>query len=228
MSKRDERIAMYVTSEQKEWLQQRANDEEVTLSGYCHDILSRHIEGGVFDEKDEELKVERRLEELVGLARDEIEDAAEDIRQTQQKTALHTIALWELLKTDAGAAHRKEAMTEATRRLHENLVKSGIDPDALGERTTQQAESTQAEESEDSEQADPATETTESADGDWKTWKNDDDADAQTDGSASADSSAADAGGEADDEPWWKPNDDQEDGDGDEDDDVYIDRDWDI
>ncbi|MFD1588183.1 hypothetical protein ACFR9U_14470 [Halorientalis brevis] len=225
MAKKDTRIAIYATAEQKERLQQRADDAEMTLSAYCQDILSQHLQGELFADKNEELAVEQRLEELVGLARDEIEDAAEDIRQTQQKTALHTIALWELLKTDAGAAQRKEAMTDAARRLREDLVKAGIDPDALGEPATQQAKATQTDDTSTATQSDSAAETAKPAD---DTWKTDDDTETQADDSVSADSPAADADDEAGDEPWWKPTDDEEEEESDDDDDVYIDRDWDI
>lgn len=166
MSNRSEKVGMYVTPDQKRELKDRADAENKTLSAYCHGIVEQHLNDELFAETAEEVKIERRLEELAGLAREEIEEAAEDIRQTQQKAALHTIALWELLKTDAGPAHRKEAMTEATQRLREDLVKAGIDPDTLGDPATPQEQSTQADEPSDSEQADPPAETGERADDD--------------------------------------------------------------
>lgn len=225
MSNRSEKVGMYVTPDQKRELKDRADAEDKTLSAYCHGIIEQHLNDELFAEKAEEVKIERRLEELAGLAREEVEEAAEDIRQTQQKAALHTIALWELLKTDAGPAHRKEAMTEATQRLREDLVKAGIDPDTLGEPATQQGQSTQTDESSESEQADPPTETGETADGDWKDWKSADDTDEPAETSTSSDSSARDA--EGDDWKTWKTDDGDDDTE-EEDDDVYIDRDWDI
>lgn len=200
-----ESITVYVDSGRKQELEARADERDETLSTYCQGVLNRHLQGEAFEEKTAELDAERRLEELVALARDEMEAAAQDIRETQQTAALHCVANWELLKTDFGPVHRNEAMTKATSRLREDLVKAGIDPDALDDADTQDPESTASdpaagsEQTPASDQADSDGSDTETEGSDWKTWMDDDEA-----------------------------NDDDSTDDSDDDDDVYIDRDWDI
>ena len=229
MSKRSEKVGMYVTPEQKEELKRRADSEDMTLSAFCHDIVKRYLHGELFTEKAEELKIERRFEELIGLAREEIEQAAEDMQQVQQTTALHCVANWELQKEAAGAVQRNEAMAAASQRLHEDFVKAGMDPASPTESTGQTPSSAQddyADRADQTDQPEPSTSSASPADEDddnWRPWKDDDSTD-QADTAGAPDAQPDDS----DDGDWRTWEDDDEDDQDDDDYDTYIDRDWDI
>lgn len=129
MSNRSEKIEFYVTPEEKRRVEQLAADDDTTVSSYCHALLDRHLQADVFGKKAREHDVERRLEELVAEARDEVQAVTTGVEQLQELTARHSIAVWELLKPEYGGTRRNEAMTTASTRLRENQGKLTLDPD---------------------------------------------------------------------------------------------------
>src|SRR6056297_1805814 len=102
MTNRTEKIQVHVRPAEREKIEEFAEEEGESVSSYCQSILKRYLDDDALDKRARELEVERRLEELVALACEEIEQTATQLRDTQETAAKHNIALWELLKQDYG------------------------------------------------------------------------------------------------------------------------------
>lgn len=196
MTTRDQLLSTYVDGETKREIERRADQADQSVSAYLADLIDRHIHQETIDEKNRELRAEQRIEELTATAADDVEKAADDIRQLVARSGCYAIASWELIKQEHGDLERQEALRIGAARLREDLQAAGINPDMVGvegDRSDRQEDSNQqgAEgqgtdederfwmnpEDEDSQEED--TQATENEDNgeSWKPWMNSDNSD---------------------------------------------------
>ncbi|WP_226023658.1 hypothetical protein [Halomicrobium salinisoli] len=119
MAKRSEKVEFYVTPNKKQAIEQAATEAEMTVSTWCASRIDEILHEDALEAKSQEYQVEQRIEELIARATDEIEAAAEEIRETQVKSGVYSIATWELVKQDIGDAQRKNALSDAAARVRD-------------------------------------------------------------------------------------------------------------
>jgi hypothetical protein len=129
--RRNHRIQSYVDEDVDEKIEQLAERKDVTTSEYVADVLRAHVEDTVYERKSREMAAERRLQALIAEGRDQMLDAMDGSDEAITKSALYSIATWELIKGAFGPEERKQAIQRATNRLTEDLTKMGVDPDVI-------------------------------------------------------------------------------------------------
>jgi hypothetical protein len=127
MTTRDTMLTTYVEDDLADEIQQRANQDEVTVSTYIADVLSQHIREQAVEDTMHQTSAEQRVEELVAQARDELLATTEQMNELLAKTGVNTIATWELVKRDYSDGVRQHALSQGAQRLHGELDHLGVD-----------------------------------------------------------------------------------------------------
>lgn len=121
MGGRTEQITVYVTEERKVELEQRAADEDESVSGIINDMIARQLQQEAQDAIASEVRAEERIQELMTLGKEEMIEVAREIRDMNAKFGTYAVANFELMKQDHTAYERKEALRTGARRLRQDL-----------------------------------------------------------------------------------------------------------
>lgn len=115
-----ETLSIYVDSRIKEKLEERAEDENRSMSREAEEILKEKL---LVEERTQEIGVEQRIENMVAEAKHELRELPNALREIQAKQGVYTIALWELLKYsgESSDTKRKKALSTGSRRLRNDL-----------------------------------------------------------------------------------------------------------
>lgn len=119
MANRSEKVEFYVTPDRKQEIERAADEADMTVSSWCASRIDQVLHSDALEAKSQEYRAEQRIEELIARATDEIEAAAEDLRETQVKSGVYSIATWELIKQDIGEVQRQNALSDAATRVRD-------------------------------------------------------------------------------------------------------------
>ncbi|WP_226013584.1 hypothetical protein [Halomicrobium salinisoli] len=119
MANRSEKVEFYVTPDTKREIERAAEKAEMTVSSWCASRIDEILHNDALEAKSQEYQAEQRIEELIARATDEIEAAAEELRETQVKSGVYSIATWELLKQDIDELQRQNALSDAAERVRD-------------------------------------------------------------------------------------------------------------
>ena len=114
---RDNEITVYVSDETKQEIKQRADDEDKTISTYVDGVLRRYF---IMEDEEQvatETRAEQRLEELIALGKDELQETAQEIAEMNTKMGAYAAANFELMKRDYHEARRRDALSTGARRI---------------------------------------------------------------------------------------------------------------
>ncbi|GCF15989.1 hypothetical protein Harman_39240 [Haloarcula mannanilytica] len=125
MTDRDAVIQIYTTSENKEWIKERAEIEGKTVSDIGHDLVEEYIDSETGEAQFERYRTDTQLELLLENVRSDImenldefkSESLEEIKTIQKVRTAYTIAIWKLLHEDHDDAHLRLAMKFATERI---------------------------------------------------------------------------------------------------------------
>ncbi|MFC7078333.1 plasmid mobilization protein [Haloarcula halophila] len=114
------KITMYGTEEQKEQIEQRAQQCGVSVSEYCLEAVEQRIARELQQKRMSDIGVENRIDEI----NEELNNRADRIfgGSTDQEQ-LYGIALWELLSGEFSRETRKESMKSASNKLDKGIKK---------------------------------------------------------------------------------------------------------
>lgn len=121
LMERDNQITLYVSDETKAELEQRAEEEDMSVSPYIDTIIRRYFVMEAEDQIATEVRAEERLEELIALGKDELRDVARDIADMNAKMGAYAAANFELMKTDHPDAMRRDALSTGSRRIRQDV-----------------------------------------------------------------------------------------------------------
>lgn len=124
-------IGVRVSPQLKEKLEERAKEEDMSLSGYAENLLRKQVRQEISEEVQEDINAEQRLEELISIGKEEIRETGDTMRETIAKSGIYSIAVWELIKQNHSDIKRQQALSTGSKRLREDLKNLGIDPDDL-------------------------------------------------------------------------------------------------
>jgi hypothetical protein len=128
---RNKRVQAYVTKAVQTELDKLAEQNDMTRSEYMARVLEKEVHEQQMGEISEQQNLEQRLEALIANRLDETDEAVASQAETTALGAVYSIALWKLINDTFGPQERKEALETARNRLTDDLVRMGIDPDAL-------------------------------------------------------------------------------------------------
>ncbi|WP_424005410.1 hypothetical protein ACOZ4I_19570 (plasmid) [Haloarcula salina] len=125
MTERDEVLQIYTTSENKEWITERADIEGKTISDIGHSLVEEYIdrETGAtqFERYGTDTQLELVMENIRSDIMDELDEfkseTLEELKMVQKVRTAYTIAIWKLLQEDHDDAHLRLAMKFATDRI---------------------------------------------------------------------------------------------------------------
>lgn len=139
MSDRTRQITVYVDPDLDREIEQRAADADVSKSQFVMEVVQTHIRDDLTRRVSQEAAVERRIEELVAHATNEVENAVESFRAESDllaallaETTKYSRANWALVKTDYGDKKRRKAIGTGIQTAERTAEDFGIDLDALG------------------------------------------------------------------------------------------------
>lgn len=166
MANRSEKVEFYVTPDKKQEIERAADEAEMTLSSWCASRIDEILHQDALEAKNQEYQAEQRIEELIARATDEIEAAAEDLRETQVKSGVYSIATWELVKQDIGEVQRQDALSDAASRVRDTEI---LDIDIAVPKQSEDSQLTTDKVPEQDETTTPAADTdaAEADDGKW-------------------------------------------------------------
>ncbi|GGM50432.1 hypothetical protein [Haloarcula argentinensis] len=125
MTERDEVIQIYTTSENKEWIKERAEIEGKTVSDIGHGLVEEYIDRETGETQFERYGTDTQLELVMENIRSDIMDeidefkseTLEELKTIQKVRTAYTIAIWKLLQEEYDDAHLRLAMKFATERI---------------------------------------------------------------------------------------------------------------
>ena len=147
-------LSAYVDESFAEEVRKHAEREGVSISTFITETLERRIEQEAFARVSQETHAERRIEELVAEARDNILEATTDHQGAQREANHYSIALWELLKDEYSDLERQEALKTASRRLQTDPSRQSKASASAGSPTGDETESSQRSSDTESQQDD--------------------------------------------------------------------------
>lgn len=121
MGGRSERITVYVTEERKAELEQRADEQDESVSGLINECIDRRFQQEAQEAIASEVRAEERIQELMTLGKEELVETAKEIRDMNAKFGTYAIANFELMKQEHTDYARKEALRTGARRLRQDL-----------------------------------------------------------------------------------------------------------
>lgn len=141
MTERDEVIQIYTTSENKEWIKERAEIEGKTVSDIGHGLVEEYIDRETGETQFERYGTDTQLELVMENIRSDIMDeidefkseTLEELKTIQKVRTAYTIAIWKLLQEEYDDAHLRLAMKFATERIGQapaTETSTGSDTDA--------------------------------------------------------------------------------------------------
>ena len=116
--RRDVSVQLYTTEENRQWVKDRAEVADQSISDYCHEVLEAHIDRVTGDSQYERYGTDTQLEVLMEDIREELttlltelqSDVGEDLNYMQSIRTAYVIAIWELMKEDYTPSQRRLAM----------------------------------------------------------------------------------------------------------------------
>lgn len=125
MTERDEVLQIYTTSENKEWIKERAEIEGKTISDIGHSLVEEYIDRETSETQFERYGTDTQLELVMENIRSDItaeldefkSETLEELKTVQKVRTAYTIAIWKLLQEDHDDAHLRLAMKFATDRI---------------------------------------------------------------------------------------------------------------
>ncbi|KAA9400568.1 MULTISPECIES: hypothetical protein [Haloarcula] len=125
MTERDEVLQIYTTSENKEWIKERAEIEGKTISDIGHSLVEEYIDRETGETQFERYGTDTQLELVMENIRSDITaeldefkaETLEELKTVQKVRTAYTIAIWKLLQEDHDDAHLRLAMKFATDRI---------------------------------------------------------------------------------------------------------------
>jgi hypothetical protein len=125
MTERDEVLQIYTTSENKEWIKERAEIEGKTISDIGHSLVEEYIDRETGETQFERYGTDTQLELVMENIRSDItaeldefkSETLEELKTVQKVRTAYTIAIWKLLQEDHDDAHLRLAMKFATDRI---------------------------------------------------------------------------------------------------------------
>lgn len=119
MSK-DSRITLHATADQKSRIESQADKNGESVSEFCLKAAEQRIARERQDEREAELDLDTRLEQL---KEEFVTDVESAVDPTTRQERLYEIALWELLSNDFSQEEQVEALERAPDKLEQGLEK---------------------------------------------------------------------------------------------------------
>ncbi|MFC7078073.1 hypothetical protein [Haloarcula halophila] len=121
----DKPVYFYTSEETKQRINDQADEAGLSVSDFCEQVLKEHLEDTTSQSQEERYHPSQRLEVTIDDARRDLEAAIErletavdeEITDIQSLRTVYAISIWELLKSEYGSPHRKEAMQTAAARV---------------------------------------------------------------------------------------------------------------
>lgn len=153
MGERNRRLTVYVDDDLDSEIERQAERRDMSKSQFAAMAIEEFIDQDLLDGTSRRAGAERRLEELVAQATDEIEAAAdraldEMVAHAKLRNAvllqagLYSKGTWELVKDDAGDVAAQQAMQSASQSFEADADAMGIDLNALGTRRSRSSAGT--------------------------------------------------------------------------------------
>lgn len=121
----DTHMSFYTSDETKQRIEEQAEKAGLSVSEFCEQVLEEHLEESTSQSQEERYHPSQRLEVTIDDARRDLKEAIErleaavdeEITDIQSLRTVYAISIWELLKSEYGSPHRKEAMQVAAERV---------------------------------------------------------------------------------------------------------------
>lgn len=128
MMERDRPVQVYTTPEFESKLEDAAEEEGLSVSRFCEQILRQQIQEQQQEQKDWKYHTGERIEVVFDQLQRDITETLEsvqadldgDIENLQSLRTMYVVSLWELLKDDYGLPQQKAAMKAAGDRLDDS------------------------------------------------------------------------------------------------------------
>lgn len=114
----DAQITFATSAEQKQQLQQVAENRDMSLSEYCRRALEQKVARDLQGEQFHQTELEAKLDELEDQVTTEIESA---LAPNVDEEVLYGVALWDLIGSEYSEESRADAMSGASDRLEQGL-----------------------------------------------------------------------------------------------------------
>lgn len=145
MNRRDNQLTTYVDDDLYAEIERRARDQNTSKSEVVAMAIERGIHEDLLDEVSRQTDAERRIEQVVDRATDEIEATAETTLDEIQahlqlmnsvllRTGMYSRGTWELVQENHGDVIAKQAMQTASQSFKRDADAMGLDINALGAR----------------------------------------------------------------------------------------------
>ena len=127
------KLQTHVDDDFASYIRDEAERRDISVSEHIKQILKHHHHQENLDEELQKTDAERRIEELVTLAKDEITKTSEWQKEVMVRGSVNQIALWELAKREYSWSdhQRRQALSIGASRLREPLAELGVQIDEI-------------------------------------------------------------------------------------------------
>lgn len=143
MSNRPNQLSVYVTDERKAEIEQRANEEDTTISRLVNEMIDRYLQQEAQDAIASEVRAEERLREVITLGTETMRETTTELRELNAKLGIYAVASFELQRRAHSPHVQQEALTTGVERMRQDLdsVIQDLDNDTASTRIDSVSES---------------------------------------------------------------------------------------
>ncbi len=137
MSNRPNQLSVYVTDERKAEIEQRANEEDTTISRLVNEMIDRYLQQEAQDAIASEVRAEERLREVITLGTETMRETTTELRELNARFGAYAAASFELQRRAHSPHIQQEALTTGVERMGQDLdsVIQDLDNDAVSTQT---------------------------------------------------------------------------------------------
>lgn len=118
MTDRDTLIQIYTTEAYQEWFQELADEADMSVSEYGHEVIENHINRETGENQYRRYSTDTSIEVLIEEAQREVtelltefeSETMEEVKTIQKVRTAYTIAIWRLLQDEYSSEKRRLAM----------------------------------------------------------------------------------------------------------------------
>lgn len=121
MSNRPNQLSVYVTDERKAEIEQRAKEEDITISRLVNEMIDRYLQQEAQDAVASEVRAEERLREVITLGTEQMRKTATELREQNARFGAYAIASFELQRRTHSPTVQLEALTTGAERMRQEL-----------------------------------------------------------------------------------------------------------
>ena len=123
------KLQTHLQDDFEQYVRDEAQRRDISVSEHIRKILKHYHHQENLDEELEKTDAERRIEELVAVAKDEITSTSEWQKEIVVRGTINQIALWELAKREYSwnDQQRRQALSVGASRVREPLAELGVD-----------------------------------------------------------------------------------------------------